>query len=113
MSINSKIEIKKFNGLNFELWKFKNENILVDQEQWAAVCRGTILTSMSKEEWEKLERRTRIMIRLYLANSILLNVLGEYSTKKLWDKLGILYQSKSLVNKLFLRNKLYLWRMSD
>jgi hypothetical protein len=44
---------------------------------------------------------------------VLLNVSGEDSTKKLWDKLGSLYQSKSLVNKLFLRKKLYLLRMSD
>jgi hypothetical protein len=33
--------------------------------------------------------------------------------KKLWDKLGNLYQSKSLVNKLFLRKKLYHLRMDD
>ena len=33
--------------------------------------------------------------------------------KNLWDKLGNLYQSKSLVNKLFLRKKLYHLRMED
>jgi hypothetical protein len=48
-----------------------------------------------------------------LSYLVLLNVLCEYSTKKLWDKLGSLYQSKSLVNKMFLRKKLYLLRMSD
>jgi hypothetical protein len=31
----------------------------------------------------------------------------------MWDKLGRLYQSKSLVNKLFLRNKLHLLWMSE
>jgi hypothetical protein len=31
----------------------------------------------------------------------------------LWDKLGKLYQSKSLVNKLFLRKKMYNMRMRD
>ena len=35
----------------------------------------------------------------------------EDTTKKLWNKLGNLYQSKSLVNKLFLQKKLYLMRM--
>jgi hypothetical protein len=40
-----------------------------------------------------------------------MNVSGEYSSKKLWDKLGSLYQLKYLVNKLFLINKLYLLRM--
>jgi hypothetical protein len=68
---------------------------------------------MSMKEWDKLERRARSTIQICLADSILLNVSGEDSAKKLWDKLGNLYQSKSLVNKLFLRNKLYLLRISE
>ena len=44
---------------------------------------------------------------------MLLNVLGEATTKVLWDKLGALYQSKSLVNKLFPWKKLYNLRMKD
>jgi hypothetical protein len=68
---------------------------------------------MSKEDWEKLDRRARSTIRLCLADSVLLNVSGESTTKELWDKLGNLYQSKSLVNKLFLRKKLYHLRMED
>jgi hypothetical protein len=38
-------------------------------------------------------------------------LLGEATTKELWDKLGALYQSKSLVNKLFPQKKLYNLRM--
>jgi hypothetical protein len=52
-------------------------------------------------------------IQLCLLDSILLNVLEEATTKDLWDKLGKLYHSKSLVNKLFLIKKLYKLRMSD
>jgi hypothetical protein len=44
---------------------------------------------------------------------MLLNVSGESTTKELWDKLGNLYQSKSLVKKLFLQKKLYHLRMED
>jgi hypothetical protein len=40
-------------------------------------------------------------------------VSEEATTKDLWDTLWKLYQSKSLVNKLFLRNKLYNLRMRD
>jgi len=68
---------------------------------------------MSTEEWEKLKRKERSTIRICLADSVMLNVLGEDSSKRLWDKLGSLYQSKPLVNKFFLRKKLYLLRMSD
>jgi len=44
---------------------------------------------------------------------VLLNVSGEAMTKALWVKLGTLYQSKSLVNNLFLQKKLYKLKMKD
>eukprot|EP00253_Pinus_taeda_P034781 PITA_34781 len=74
---SGKIEIEKFNGQSFELWKLKMENLLVDKDQWIAVDPG------------------------------------EATMKALWGKLGTLYQSKSPVNKLFLRKKLYNLRMKD
>jgi hypothetical protein len=40
-------------------------------------------------------------------------VLEEATTKDLWNNLGKLYQSKSLVNKIFFRKKLYNLRMRD
>ena len=48
-----------------------------------------------------------------VSDSVLLNLSGEASAKTLWDKLGTLYQSKSLANKLFLWKKLYNLRMKD
>jgi hypothetical protein len=114
------------------------EDLLVDKEQWIVVDHGTQRTStpctsteatgtqptntqttstpptgMSKEDWEKLDKRERSTIRLCLADSVLLNVSGESTAKELWDKLGNLYQSKPLVNNLFLRKKLYHLRMED
>jgi hypothetical protein len=32
MASNSKMEIKKFNGQSFELWKLKMEDLLVDRD---------------------------------------------------------------------------------
>jgi hypothetical protein len=104
---------RNFQCHNFEPWKLKIEDFLVDREKWGIVYLDTMPIGMSTEEWEKIERRERSMILLYLAYSVLLNVSGEDSTKKLWDKLGSLYQLKSMVNKLFLGNKLYLLRMSE
>jgi hypothetical protein len=97
MASSSRIEIEKFNGQKFEIWKIKIEDLLVDREQWEIVYPSTIMSGMSREEREKLERREKSMIRLRLADSVLLNVSSEDSTKKLWDKLGSLYQMKSLV----------------
>jgi len=113
MASTSRIEIEKFNGQNFELWKLKMEDLLVDREQWIAVDSGTKPTATSQEDWDKLERRARSTIRLCLSDSVLLNVSGEDSVVKLWEKLGSLYQSKSLVNKLFLQKKLFHLRMDE
>ena len=67
------------------------EDLLVDREQWAVVDPGTTLAAMSSEDWEKLDRKARIMIHLCLSDSVLLNVYGEDSVKMLWEKLGKLY----------------------
>ena len=69
--------------------------------------------AMSDEDWKKLDRKAKRKIRLCVSDSILLNVSGEATMKNLWEKLGTLYQSKSLVNKMFLRKKLYNLRMKD
>eukprot|EP00253_Pinus_taeda_P011761 PITA_11761 len=37
MASSGKIEIKKFNGGSFELWKLKMEDLLVDKDQWIMV----------------------------------------------------------------------------
>jgi len=47
MANNGKIEIKKFNGHSFELWKLKMEDLLVDKDQWTTVDPGTKPTGVS------------------------------------------------------------------
>jgi hypothetical protein len=113
MVSNSKMDIEKFNGQSFELWKLKMEDILVDRDQWIAVDSGTAPTRNSTDGWKYLDQKAKSTIRLCLSDSVLLNVSEEATTKGLWDKLGNLYKYKSLVNKLFMRNKLYNMRMRD
>jgi hypothetical protein len=81
MVSSSKIEIKKFNGKSFELWKLKMEDLLVDKEQWVIVDPGTAPTSMSIEDWMKLDRKEKSTIWLCLSDSVLLNVSREATTK--------------------------------
>ena len=55
----------------------------------------------------------RSTIRLCLSYSLFFNVSGEDSAVKLWTKVGILYQSKYLVDKLFVQKKLVHLRMDE
>jgi hypothetical protein len=58
MESSSRIEIEKFNGKNFELWKLKMEDLLVDKEQWIVVDPGTALSdSTSSTEVKTLKKK--------------------------------------------------------
>ena len=59
MVSNGKIEIKKFNGQSFELWKLNMEDLLVDKDQWIAVDPGTKPTGVTDEEWRSWIGRRR------------------------------------------------------
>jgi hypothetical protein len=118
MVSSSKIEIEKFNGKSFELWKLKMEYLLVEKDQWIIVDPGTAPTRMSTKDWEKLDQKEKSTIWLCLLDSVLLNVSGEATTKELWDKLGALYQSKSLGKQIVpveevVQPKDEIWRLGD
>lgn len=68
---------------------------------------------MKQEDWDVTDRKAKGMIRLCLADSIMLNVHEEKTTTSLWNKLGDIYQGESLVNNLFLRKKLYSLKMDE
>ena len=99
-------DIEKFNGTNFELWKLKLEDLLFDRDLWSVVS-GIKPLGMKQEDWDLTNQMARGLIRLSLADSVLLNVHEEKIANSLWKKLGDIYQGKSLVNKIFLRKKLY------
>jgi hypothetical protein len=74
---------------------------LVDKEQWVIVDPGTAPIGMSTYDWTKLDKKENNTIWLCLLDSMILNLSREATTKELWDKLVVFYQSNSLVNKFF------------
>ena len=83
MARNSKMEIEKFNGKRFELWKLKMEDLLVDKDHSFAVDPSTAPTGTSTDDWKKLDQKVKSTIRLCLSDSVLLNVSEESTTKDL------------------------------
>ena len=105
--------MEKFNGSNFELWKLKMEDLLEDRDLWEAASLNVRPAMISQADWELKDRKAKGLIRLCLADLVLLNVFDEKTLNSLWTRLGFVYQAKSLVNKLFLRKKLYSLRMEE
>jgi len=63
MASSGKIEIEKFNGQSFELWRLKMQDLLVDKDQWIMLDLGTKPMGVSDEEWKKLDWKEKSTIR--------------------------------------------------
>jgi hypothetical protein len=62
MESSSKIEIEKFNGKIFELWKFNMEYLLVDKDQWITVDLGISYIGMTTDDWKILDWKEKSKI---------------------------------------------------
>ena len=68
---------------------------------------------MNDIDCKDLEAKTVTTIRLCLANDAMYHVMDEESPTTIWLKLENRYMSKSLTNKLYLKQKLYGLKMAD
>ena len=102
---STKFEIEKFNGKNnFELWKLKTRDLLVQQGLQRALDekRKRPLT-MTYDKWEDLDAKVVSKVRLCPTDDVLFNIIGETSIASTWNKLKSLYMTKSVTNKIYLK----------
>ena len=68
---------------------------------------------MDDMDWKDLEAKVAATIRLCLADDVMYHVMDEESPVAIWLKLESWYISKSLTNKLYLKQKLYGLKMAE
>jgi len=78
-----------------------------------AVTKEKKPNDITSDEWERLDKKAQGTIWLCLVDYVLLNVASEKSTHSLWKHLGEIYQAKSMVNKLYLKSKLFSMKMKE
>ncbi|CAL1376211.1 unnamed protein product [Linum trigynum] len=111
-AINMKIE--KFTGINsFRLWQIKMQALLKQQGLWAPLSEKSKKKSIDEEEWITLEEKAHSTILLCLADDIITEVAIEKTAAGLWLKLESLYMTKSLTNKLHMKQRVFSLRMEE
>ena len=60
-----------------------------------------------------MDDRTASAIRLCLAKNVLANIGNIPTMKELWEKLEKLYQTKSISNRLYMKEKFHILRMTE
>jgi hypothetical protein len=109
---SSKFEVEKFSGKNnFELWKLKMHELLLQQGVLKALLgKENHPVTIKDDDWYELDARARSAIRMCLADNVLFNIVSEKTTTGLWTKLESQYMTKSLMRKIYLKRQLYsLW----
>jgi hypothetical protein len=110
---SAKFDVMKFDGSrNFGLWQRRVKDLLVQQGMVKALY-GTKLEGMADIDWKELEAKAVATIRLCLGDDVMYHVMGEESPAAVWLKLESRYMSKSLTNKLYLKQRLYGLKMAD
>ena len=109
----AKFEVVKFDGTgNFGLWQTRVKDLLAQQGIMKALCPQKP-ESMDADDWEELQQRAAETIRLCLADDIMYHVMSLKSPDEIWKKLEAQFMSKSLTNKLYLKQRLYGLKMQE
>ena len=114
MTSTIKVDINRFDGKsNFSLWQARVKDVLIQQGLIDALICNERPSTMEEKNWTWIQMQTVSMIRLYLADDVVIHVLNESSPTVLWEKLEELYMAKSLTNALFLWKQFYQLRMTE
>ncbi|GJU91165.1 retrovirus-related pol polyprotein from transposon TNT 1-94 [Tanacetum coccineum] len=109
----TKFDIDKFDGkISFAIWKVHMQAVLT-HHGYKKALRGLAHKpqGMSDEDWLELDEKALATIQLFLTREVLREVIHETTAAGLWLKLESLYMTKSLANKLQLKDRLYTFRM--
>ncbi|KAL1216090.1 Retrovirus-related Pol polyprotein from transposon TNT 1-94 [Cardamine amara subsp. amara] len=113
MTSSIKFDVPRFNGTrNFSLWQTWVKDILNQNGMKKALLEKKP-DSITQDDWEELQEKAGLTIRTCLGDEVVHQVLDLVNSKEIWDKLEKMYMSKSPSSKLYLKQRLYLFKMSE
>ena len=90
------------NGTNYHKWKGKMKDLLFVKNLHLPVFADAKPESKTAEEWLFENQQVCGFIRQWVGDNVLNHIVNETNAKALWNKLEMLYASKTGNNKLFL-----------
>ena len=100
--------------INFSTWCIQMIVILIQHGMKKALGgKSSKPVTMTNEQWNELDEKALSAIQLCFSEDILREVIKEETTSSLWLKLQGLHMTKSLVNKHYLKERLYALKMTE
>ena len=112
-AMNSKFEVARFDGTgNFGMWQTRVKDLLA-QQGISKTITDEKPAKVDDEKWEEMKTQACATIRMCLSDQVMYHVMEETSPKKIWKILGDQFMSKTLTQKLYLKQKLFGLKMQD
>lgn len=111
----TKFDAEKFTGKNdFGLWRIKMKAMLV-QQGIADALKGKngLSEKLTDEQKEEILLKAHSVIILSLSDKVLREVSREETSSRVWTKLEQLYMTKSLANRLYIKQCLYSYKFVE
>jgi hypothetical protein len=67
--------------------------------------------TITNDDWDEIDARALSVICLCLANDVMFNIVSEKTVVGLWSKMESLYMTKSLTSRIYLKRRLYTFKM--
>ena len=108
----------KFDGVNFDLSKFKIEMVMAEKELWDIVEDSeepphSTSNPRVMQAYNIKEKKAFAILALTLADSQVSHICLYKTSAEAWAKLCNIYEAKTLANILFLRCKFFTIKMEE
>lgn len=112
---STKFDAEKFSGKNdFGLWRIKMKALLIQQGLESALKGESAFSDkVSETQRGEIMEKAHSAIILRLADKVLGEVSRETTAAGVWAKLEQLYMTKSLANRLYMKQRLYSYKFTQ
>lgn len=112
-------QVKRFDGINYQGWKFQITVELIANEIFHVVDGSRVMPANREggneelaKTWTRDNAKAMAIISSAMEHPQLENVLVCTSAKQMWDKLSHIHEQKSVTNKLLLTQRFHEYRMT-
>ncbi|UYV83979.1 hypothetical protein LAZ67_X000772 [Cordylochernes scorpioides] len=105
------LQIQKFNGDNFHLWKFQMK-IILEAKDLLSITDGSEVKPEIEDiakfsEWKKKDAKSKMLITTALEFKYLQQLVNCQTSAEMWKKLSTIYELKSETNKYLLQQRFF------
>lgn len=109
-------QIEKFNGSNFQLWKFQMEIIFRAEPKLLELVNGTFLRPAEEKEklnWDSLNAKAMLTLSSGMEFQQLQTVINCGTAPEMWKRLKAIHEQRSAVNKIQLKQDFFNYKMTE